>query len=132
MESRYLDSLIAPFSEETRDVYDSRSPLKHVDGINCALALFQGDEDEVIAPFDLLIILLLHLPHSFGKWSQLCERKDDERFSTENLDHFAFSFARLPPTERGALPGPRNNFTPKKGCGEAILFADVTQLVLLD
>ena len=48
-ESRYMDTLIAPYSPDTQHVYDARSPIKHVDKINCALALFQGDEDQVRA-----------------------------------------------------------------------------------
>ena len=46
-ESRYLDTLIAPYNESNKKIYDERSPIKHVEKINCALALFQGDEDEV-------------------------------------------------------------------------------------
>ena len=46
-ESRYADHLIAPNTEQGRKIYDARSPIKHFDQINCATALFQGDEDEV-------------------------------------------------------------------------------------
>ena len=46
-ESRYLDTLIAPYNESNKKIYDERSPIKHTEKISCALALFQGDEDEV-------------------------------------------------------------------------------------
>lgn len=46
-ESRYCDYMIAPYNDETKALYDERSPIKHLDNINAALALFQGDEDQV-------------------------------------------------------------------------------------
>ena len=46
-ESRYLDLLIAPYSGDGLKVYKERSPINHVGNLNCALALFQGDEDKV-------------------------------------------------------------------------------------
>lgn len=49
-ESRYLDSMIAPYDEEHKNVYIERSPINYVDRLSCALALFQGDEDKVVPP----------------------------------------------------------------------------------
>ena len=46
-ESRYIDNLIGPYPE-ARDVYIARSPIHHTDKLNCAMVLFQGDEDKVI------------------------------------------------------------------------------------
>jgi dipeptidyl aminopeptidase/acylaminoacyl peptidase len=48
-ESRYLDSLVAPWPERA-DVYAERSPLSHVDSFDTPLAVFQGAEDQVVPP----------------------------------------------------------------------------------
>jgi dipeptidyl aminopeptidase/acylaminoacyl peptidase len=48
-EARYLDRLVAPLPEGT-EVYRERSPLRQVDRIRDALALFQGSEDRVVPP----------------------------------------------------------------------------------
>ena len=48
-ESRYLDGLVGPWPE-ARDVYEARSPIFHVDGIDRPLVVFQGLEDEVVPP----------------------------------------------------------------------------------
>ena len=48
-ESRYLDGLIGPWPA-ARDVYADRSPINHVDSIDCPLIVFQGLEDEVVPP----------------------------------------------------------------------------------
>jgi dipeptidyl aminopeptidase/acylaminoacyl peptidase len=48
-ESRYLDGLIAPWPEG-RAVYDERSPIHHLDGIQRPLAVFQGSEDAIVPP----------------------------------------------------------------------------------
>jgi dipeptidyl aminopeptidase/acylaminoacyl peptidase len=48
-ESRYLDSLIGPWPEAA-DLYRQRSPLTHVDQLNCPLIVFQGLEDKIVPP----------------------------------------------------------------------------------
>jgi dipeptidyl aminopeptidase/acylaminoacyl peptidase len=48
-EARYLDDLIGPYPE-TRDRYVARSPIHHVDDIDCPVILFQGLEDEIVPP----------------------------------------------------------------------------------
>ena len=40
-ESRYLDRLVGPWPE-AKSVYDERSPINHVEGLNCPLLLLQG------------------------------------------------------------------------------------------
>jgi dipeptidyl aminopeptidase/acylaminoacyl peptidase len=51
-ESRYLDGLVAPHDSDAgpsgADVYAERSPINHVDALDTPLAVFQGDEDEVV------------------------------------------------------------------------------------
>ncbi len=48
-ESRYLDGLVAPWPEGA-DVYAARSPINHVGALDTPLAVFQGEEDEVVPP----------------------------------------------------------------------------------
>jgi dipeptidyl aminopeptidase/acylaminoacyl peptidase len=48
-ESRYLDSLIAPYPEG-REVYRQRSPIHHVDAFARPLIVLQGLEDPVVPP----------------------------------------------------------------------------------
>jgi dipeptidyl aminopeptidase/acylaminoacyl peptidase len=48
-ESRYCDSLVAPWPEG-RAVYDERSPIHHLEGIDAPLAVFQGSEDAIVPP----------------------------------------------------------------------------------
>lgn len=48
-ESRYMDSLVGPYPQ-ARDVYQARSPIHHVDGLNCPVIFFQGLEDKVVPP----------------------------------------------------------------------------------
>jgi dipeptidyl aminopeptidase/acylaminoacyl peptidase len=48
-ESRYLDSLIGPLPQ-AKSVYDSRSPLNHVDGFKVPLIVFQGADDPIVPP----------------------------------------------------------------------------------
>ena len=48
-ESRYLDSIVGPYPQQ-RALYQERSPIYHVEGINCPLILFQGLEDKVVPP----------------------------------------------------------------------------------
>jgi dipeptidyl aminopeptidase/acylaminoacyl peptidase len=48
-ESRYEDTLIAPFPERA-DVYRDRSPIHHVDRLSSPVIFFQGLEDRVVLP----------------------------------------------------------------------------------
>ncbi|KAK3595972.1 hypothetical protein CHS0354_032487 [Potamilus streckersoni] len=49
-ESRYLDTMISPYEEKYYPIYKERSPINHVDKLDCALAIFQGDEDKIVPP----------------------------------------------------------------------------------
>ncbi len=48
-ESRYLDRLIGPYPER-RDLYLARSPIHHIEGLNCPVIFLQGAEDRVVPP----------------------------------------------------------------------------------
>jgi dipeptidyl aminopeptidase/acylaminoacyl peptidase len=48
-ESRYLDLLIGPLPE-TEQVYRDRSPIEHVDALNCPVIFLQGEDDKVVPP----------------------------------------------------------------------------------
>ncbi len=48
-ESRYLDSMIGPLPQ-AQAVYDSRSPLNHLDGFRAPLIVLQGADDPVVPP----------------------------------------------------------------------------------
>lgn len=48
-ESRYLDLLIGPLPE-SEQVYRDRSPIEHVDALNCPVIFLQGEDDKVVPP----------------------------------------------------------------------------------
>ncbi len=48
-ESRYLDSLVGPYPAE-QALYQQRSPIHHIDKLNCPVIFFQGLDDKVVPP----------------------------------------------------------------------------------
>lgn len=48
-ESRYTDRLVGPLPE-TEQLYRDRSPINHVDGLNCPVIFLQGMQDKVVPP----------------------------------------------------------------------------------
>lgn len=48
-ESRYLDKLVGPYPEQ-QEIYQHRSPINHIDQLNCPVIFLQGLEDKVVPP----------------------------------------------------------------------------------
>ncbi|MBI5274080.1 MAG: S9 family peptidase [Chlamydiales bacterium] len=48
-ESRYLDQLIGPYPLK-KALYETRSPIHHIDKITASMLLFQGGKDKVVPP----------------------------------------------------------------------------------
>jgi len=48
-EARYLDSLVGPWPERS-DIYVERSPIHHVESLDCPLIVLQGLDDEIVPP----------------------------------------------------------------------------------
>ncbi|MGB2173092.1 MAG: alpha/beta hydrolase family protein, partial [Porticoccaceae bacterium] len=48
-ESRYLDKLVGPYPEQ-QQIYQQRSPINHIDQLNCPVIFLQGLEDKVVPP----------------------------------------------------------------------------------
>jgi dipeptidyl aminopeptidase/acylaminoacyl peptidase len=48
-ESRYLDKLVGPYPEQ-QEIYQQRSPINHIDQLNCPVIFLQGLEDKVVPP----------------------------------------------------------------------------------
>jgi len=48
-ESHYCEGLVGPYPQKER-VYQMRSPVRHVNNLNCPLVLFQGTEDKISPP----------------------------------------------------------------------------------
>jgi dipeptidyl aminopeptidase/acylaminoacyl peptidase len=55
-ESQYLDSLVGPYPE-LREVYRERSPIHHVDDLDCPVILLQGLDDQIVphAQADIIV-----------------------------------------------------------------------------
>ncbi|MBB6521440.1 S9 family peptidase [Pseudoteredinibacter isoporae] len=48
-EARYLDSMVGPYPG-AKEIYQQRSPINHVEQLNCPAIFFQGLEDKVVPP----------------------------------------------------------------------------------
>ncbi|MDQ2075399.1 S9 family peptidase [Marinimicrobium sp. ABcell2] len=48
-ESRYLDTLVGPYPAEA-DLYRARSPIHHVERLQCPVIFLQGLEDKIVPP----------------------------------------------------------------------------------
>jgi len=48
-ESRYTDTLVGPWPD-AREIYEARSPIRHIDGFDRPMIVLQGDEDRIVPP----------------------------------------------------------------------------------
>jgi dipeptidyl aminopeptidase/acylaminoacyl peptidase len=48
-ESRYLDKLVGAYPEK-KEIYQQRSPINHIQRLNCPVIFLQGLEDKVVPP----------------------------------------------------------------------------------
>lgn len=48
-EARYLDSLVGPYPQD-KAIYQQRSPINHIEQLNCPAIFFQGLDDKVVPP----------------------------------------------------------------------------------
>lgn len=48
-ESRYLDTLVGPYPE-AKATYEARSPIHHIEQLNCPVIFLQGLKDKVVPP----------------------------------------------------------------------------------
>jgi dipeptidyl aminopeptidase/acylaminoacyl peptidase len=67
-ESRYLDGLVGPLPD-SRDVYEQRAPLNHVDTLSCPVLLLQGLDDPIVPPRQAELfrdaLLRKQIPHAY-------------------------------------------------------------------
>lgn len=54
-EARYNDKLVGPYPE-AQALYDERSPVHHVDRLNCPVIFFQGTEDKIVPPSQAMMM----------------------------------------------------------------------------
>jgi dipeptidyl aminopeptidase/acylaminoacyl peptidase len=118
-ESRYVDSLIGPLPE-AQAIYDSRSPLNHLDGFKVPVLVLQGADDPVVPPNQSQRIVdalrARHVPvayilyqgesHGFRKPETIINSQQAELAFYGRI--FGFKPAdQLPPlTIEGLAPGP--------------------------
>ncbi len=115
-ESRYLDSLIAPYPEG-RDVYRERSPIHHVDDFARPLIVIQGLEDEVVPPNQSEMIVealrakgvpVAYLPFE-GEQHGLRRAENIRRALDAELSFYAQVFGFELPADEGIEPVPIEN-----------------------
>ena len=110
-ESRYLDNLIGPYPEQ-RDLYLARSPIYHVEGLNCPVIFFQGLEDKVVPPAqaELMVkalrekgIPVAYIPfegeqHGFRQAAHIKRAMDSELYFYSRIFGFALAESIAPVT----------------------------------
>jgi dipeptidyl aminopeptidase/acylaminoacyl peptidase len=107
-ESRYLDGLVGPYPER-QDLYRERSPIHHVDRLDCPLIVLQGLEDEIVPPAQAEMIVdavrakglpVAYLPfegeqHGFRQAANITRALEAERYFYARV----FGFEPADPTE---------------------------------
>jgi len=95
-ESHYLDSLIGEYPA-CKEIYQARSPINHVELLNCPVIFFQGYEDYVVpkqqAEKMFAAIKAKGLPVSYLLFAGEGHgfRKSDTIESTLNAEYFFYS-----------------------------------------
>ncbi|WP_053982152.1 alpha/beta hydrolase family protein [Marinagarivorans algicola] len=55
-EAHYLDKLIGPYPAQ-KALYKARSPINHIDGLNCPILVAQGLDDKIVPPSQAQLIV---------------------------------------------------------------------------
>lgn len=102
-ESRYLDGLVGPWPA-AKDIYLNRSPINHIEKLNCPVIFFQGLDDKVVPPnqaedmFDALInkgIATAYVPFE-GEGHGFRQAQNIERALEGELDFYGKVFGFKP------------------------------------
>ena len=121
-ESRYLDSLVAPYPEG-RDVYRNRSPIHHVDAFTRPLIVVQGLDDEVVPPNQSEMIVdalrakgvpVAYLPFE-GEHHGLRRAENIRRALDAELSFYAQVFGFELPADEGIDPVAIDNLPSESG-----------------
>ena len=118
-ESHYLDSLIGPLPA-AQAIYDSRSPLNHLDGFKVPVLVLQGADDPVVPPDQSQRIVdalrARHVPvayilypgesHGFRKPETIINSQQAELAFYGRIFGFKPADALPPLTIEGLAPGP--------------------------
>ena len=106
-ESRYLDTLVGPYPAE-QALYQQRSPINHIDKLNCPVIFFQGLDDKVVPPQQAEAMVksleekglkVKYVPFS-GEGHGFRQAENTERALLEELQFYSevFGFALPSPT----------------------------------
>ncbi|MEZ0123337.1 MAG: prolyl oligopeptidase family serine peptidase [Candidatus Reddybacter sp.] len=105
-ESRYLDTLVGPYPAE-QALYQQRSPINHIDKLNCPVIFFQGLDDKVVPPqqaeamvesLDKKGLKVKYVPFS-GEGHGFRQAKNTERALLEELKFYSEVFGFNLPSE---------------------------------
>lgn len=105
-ESRYLDTLVGPYPAE-KMLYQQRSPINHIDKLNCPVIFFQGLDDKVVPPQQAEAMVksleekglkVKYIPFS-GEGHGFRQAENTERALLEELQFYSEVFGFNLPTE---------------------------------
>lgn len=105
-ESRYLDTLVGPYPAE-KMLYQHRSPINHIDKLNCPVIFFQGLDDKVVPPQQAEAMVeslekkglkVKYIPFS-GEGHGFRQAENTERALLEELQFYSEVFGFSLPTQ---------------------------------